>query len=141
MPSAASHTSDVARDRRGAALRTLPAVVWLGVIFTASSVPGSNLPGGWSVQGHLAEYAVLGALVVFALGRRAIDARLALAALGFCAFYGLTDEVHQAFVPGRMPDAFDWALDAVGSAAGIAACIAFTGWARSRAGARSHGRA
>jgi VanZ family protein len=136
-----SPTPFITSDRWRAVLRCVPATVWLGVIFAVSSVPGSNLPGGWSVQGHLAEYAVLGMLVVFALGRRAIDARVALAALAFCAVYGFTDELHQAFVPGRVPDAFDWTMDAIGSAAGIAAGLVFAAWASARAHARSNGRA
>jgi hypothetical protein len=141
MPTAASQTALAASDRRRAVLRCVPAVVWLGVIFAASSVTGSNVPGGWSVQGHLAEYAVLGWLVVFALGRRTVDTRLALAALAFCAFYGFTDEVHQAFVPGRTPDAFDWALDTIGSAAGIAGALVLRAWSAARASERPRARA
>jgi hypothetical protein len=141
MPSAAPRTALAASDRRRAVLRFVPAVLWLGVIFAASSVTGSNVPGGWSVQGHLAEYAVLGVLVVYALGRRPLDARMAPGALAFCAFYGFTDELHQAFVPGRVPDAFDWAMDAIGSAAGIAAGLAFAAWASAHAGARPRGPA
>jgi hypothetical protein len=141
MPSAAPQTALVASDRRRAVLRFVPAVTWLGVIFAASSVTGSNMPGGWSVQGHLAEYAVLGILVVYAMGRRPLEPRMALAALAFCAFYGFTDELHQAFVPGRMPDAFDWAMDAIGSAAGIAAGLVFAAWASGRASASPRGPA
>jgi VanZ family protein len=130
MPTAASQTALAASDRRRAVLRCVPAVVWLGVIFAASSVTGSNVPGGWSVQGHLAEYAVLGWLVVFALGRRTVDTRLALAALAFCAFYGFTDEVHQAFVPGRT----------IGSAAGIAGALVLRAWSAARASERPRER-
>ena len=32
--------------------------------------------------------------------------------------YGLTDEVHQSFVPGRTPELRDLAADALGAAAG-----------------------
>jgi VanZ family protein len=108
--------------RNRAWLRAVPAIVWLGVIFAVSSVPGSNVPGGWSVQGHLAEYAVLGILVVFALGRP-VDPRVALAVLAFCAFYGLTDELHQILVPGRTCDPLDWTADVLGSSAGISVAI------------------
>ncbi|HOX28610.1 MAG TPA: VanZ family protein, partial [bacterium] len=30
----------------------------------------------------------------------------------FAAIYGVTDEIHQAFVPGRQCDIRDWAVDA-----------------------------
>jgi VanZ family protein len=140
MPSDPAPAGPADRHRRSTLLRAVPAVLWLGVIFAASSVQGSNIPGGWSVQGHLAEYAVLGALVVYALGRRPVGTRLALAALVFCALYGLTDEFHQAFVPGRVPDAFDWAMDAIGSAAGIAGAVAIRAWVSARASGRQRAR-
>jgi hypothetical protein len=105
------------------AIRWLPTLLWAGVIFFGSSIPGSNIPGGYSVQGHLAEYAVLGALVMWALGRRADLVRMAWLALGLCAIYAISDEVHQAFVPLRTPDPIDWATDVVGAAVGICAAI------------------
>ncbi len=40
-------------------------------------------------------------------------------ALAFCAFYGMTDEVHQAFVPLRSCELADWLVDVGGSLAGI----------------------
>jgi VanZ family protein len=43
--------------------------------------------------------------------RRAVP-HLLLLALG--ALYGVTDEVHQGYVPGRMPDPWDWVADVVG---------------------------
>jgi hypothetical protein len=115
------------------ASRWAPPVVWMCVIFAASSVPGSNLPGGYSVQGHLAEYAVL---VMLALCRGTASLRWALVALAACSLYGVTDELHQAFVPGRMPDVMDWATDTIGAAIGIAIAAAWLRWRGSaRAGA------
>ncbi len=40
----------------------------------------------------------------------------------FCSFYGVFDEWHQSFVPGRNSDVFDWLADTMGGvfAAGIA---------------------
>ncbi len=34
------------------------------------------------------------------------------------SFYGITDELHQAFVPMRTPDVTDWGLDTLGAFAG-----------------------
>jgi VanZ family protein len=42
-----------------------------------------------------------------------------LAALAFVAFYGATDELHQAFVPGRDCDLFDWLADVTGGVPGL----------------------
>jgi VanZ family protein len=45
--------------------------------------------------------------------------------------YGITDELHQAFVPLRMPDPMDWLVDTVGAAVG-----ALTMWTADKAGWR-----
>lgn len=123
MPDAA-HT----RPTRDRALRWAPVVAWMGVIFALSSIPGSNLAGGYTLQGHLAEYTVLGALFMLALRHRPRGLVLALIALAACSLYGVTDELHQAFVPGRTPDVLDWATDTVGAAAGIGATAAWLAW-------------
>jgi VanZ family protein len=115
----AAHTEST-RER---ALGWAPAVTWMGVIFAMSSISGSRLPGGYSFQGHLAEYAILGALVMRALRARIDPGRLALTALALCAIYACSDEVHQAFVPLRTPDPLDWTTDVVGAAVGICAVI------------------
>ena len=49
---------------------------------------------------------------------------IGVAALGalVSVAYGVTDELHQAFVPGRTPDAWDVVKDFVGAVAGSAAC-------------------
>jgi VanZ family protein len=118
---------------RALALRWAPSVVWMGVIFAFSSVPGSNLPGGYSFQGHFAEYAVLGALVTMALVRGPAGPRWVLLAIAACSLYGVTDELHQAFVPGRTPDVLDWATDTLGAGAGATAAASWLKW---RAGGR-----
>lgn len=81
-------------------------------------MPGSQVPGRFGSLGHFVGYAVLGALAFMAVrgdgsGRRAV----ALAVL-FCAVYGITDEFHQSFVPGRSPDVFDWGVDTIGALCG-----------------------
>ncbi|MCB9475421.1 MAG: VanZ family protein [Deltaproteobacteria bacterium] len=101
-------------------LRALPAVAWALVIFFASSIPrldlGPNAPSDKVL--HLIAYAVFGGFIVFALvGHRRFDSfarRVAFAAI-LATLYGVTDEVHQSFVPGRFPDAADALADAVGA--------------------------
>jgi hypothetical protein len=99
-------------------LRWLPAAVWALVIFAGSSVPGTSIPGGYSVYGHIGEYLVLGALTAWALRRD--DWGTILLVIGLCALYGASDELHQAFTPYRVPDVLDWATDVAGSALGVA---------------------
>jgi VanZ family protein len=60
-------------------------------------------------------YAILGALVLLSLprGRRWwIGVAIAVA---IASAYGITDEFHQSFVPGRVPDIADWAVDTAGA--------------------------
>lgn len=93
--------------------------VWAGLIFFMSSRPGSQLPGGYSGLAHFVEYTMLGILLYGAL-RTSGTPRAALAALVLASLYGVSDEFHQSFVPFRMPDPMDWALDTVGAATGVA---------------------
>jgi VanZ family protein len=96
----------------------------MAVIFAASSLPGSDVPGHFSVYAHFAEYAILGLLLFLAL-RATLDTRTAaLVALAVASFYGATDEVHQVFTPGRVPDPLDWVTDTAGAAFGILVALA-----------------
>lgn len=97
-----------------AKLRWIPAVVWMGVIFWLSSRPGSDVPSGIAPYAHFAAYAVLGALALAGFA----EPRRWLAAAALASAYGITDEFHQAFVPGRTPDPADWALDTAGALVG-----------------------
>ena len=115
-----------AKTRR--VLSWLLAAAWAGVIFYASSRPGSTIPGGYSVEGHLGEYFVFGVLLAFALGEGRPTVRFALIAIALASLYGVTDELHQHFTPGRMPDPADWALDTVGATAGAFALVAWNRW-------------
>jgi len=94
-----------------------PVVIWAGVIFALSAVPSlSTGLGVWDTilrkGAHLTEYAVLGALLLRAIGREVPAFLLGVA-------YAVTDEVHQHFVRGRHASLFDVALDAAGVALGL----------------------
>ena len=95
----------------------LPVVVWAAVIFTFSSIPSlSTGLGTWDLllrkAAHMTEYAILGALLLRALGRE-------LPALLVGVAYAMSDEIHQHFVEGRHASALDVALDSLGVAVGI----------------------
>lgn len=96
----------------------LPVVAWAALIFSLSSIPdlGTGL-GTWDLVlrklAHATEYAILGALLLRALGR---PAPAALAAVAYAA----SDELHQHFVSGRHTAPLDVAIDAVGVLVGIA---------------------
>jgi VanZ family protein len=102
-----------------AALRLwAPVVLWAAVIFAFSSVPdlGTGL-GTWDLVlrklAHGAEFAVLGALLLRALGQE-------LPALAAGIGYAVTDELHQHFVSGRVGAPLDVLIDSAGVALGIA---------------------
>ena len=95
----------------------LPVIVWAAVIFALSSIPSlSTGLGFWDTLlrkgAHFAEYAILGALLLRALGREGV-------ALAAGVVYAATDELHQHFVPGRHGSPFDIAIDAVGVTLGV----------------------
>jgi VanZ family protein len=95
----------------------LPVVLWAGLIFGLSAVPdlGTGL-GTWDLVlrkiAHFCEYAVLGALLLRALGRQAPAVAAGIA-------YAATDELHQHFVRGRHAALRDVAIDAAGVLTGV----------------------
>ena len=108
----------VRHRRHGAWARLwLPVLAWAALIFALSSVPdlGTGL-GGWDLVlrklAHVAEYAVLGALLVRATGRGGL-------AFALGTLYAASDEFHQAFVPGRMGSPLDVIIDVLGVACGV----------------------
>ena len=110
----------------------LPAAAWAATIFWLSSRP--TLPLGPEIPhldkaAHFCAYALLGALLAFAVDRSRLPVSAAVA-LGL--LYGASDELHQMYVPGRAPDVLDWAADAAGVAA---ACFLYTRWRSRRAAA------
>lgn len=75
---------------------------------------------------HVAYFALVGLLAARAsLAGHGWSARrtAAVVVLGALA-WGLLDEVHQSFTPGRAVEAGDVAADGVGAAAGVAAALA-----------------
>jgi len=112
-------------DRRRLALLWGPVVLYCAFLFACSSVSQvPPLPGGMSDKaGHGLLYSGLGFLVARALaggaGRPLSRSAAALAIL-LAGLYGLTDEIHQWFVPPRQVDMRDLLADVVGAAAGTA---------------------
>jgi VanZ family protein len=103
----------------------LPACGYMGLIYFASSVPGDELPGHfWDKLVHLLVYAVLGVLFLVPLAEARLSrvtVKAAATAVLLSVLYGVFDEVHQSFTPGRSPDVRDLFADALGAALGVAA--------------------
>ena len=118
-----------------------PALLWAGVIYYASSIPGARLPRIVIALNdkvlHTGTFFVLGLFLARALTPRSSKSgensrifafRLIVATI-LVALYGALDEMHQAFVPGRTVDIKDAAADAIG---GILAALLAWFWHRRR---------
>jgi VanZ family protein len=95
----------------------------MALIFAASSVPGTQVPGRfWDKLVHFVVYAVLGLLLMLPLsgGRLSgVTIRSAIWALALSMLHAISDELHQSFTPGRTSDPMDVVADTLGAAAGI----------------------
>lgn len=109
--------------RNGPFVLWAPAAVWMAAVFAASAQP--KLPLQDDVPDYLSHsvaYLVLAALWCWGLAKGgAPTARVVLCAVLASALYGITDEWHQSFVPGRHAEARDVKNDVAGAAAGAAA--------------------
>jgi VanZ family protein len=107
----------------------LPTLAWMALIFYLSAQPDLPHPTrGWaelfvSSAAHMVTFAVLAVLWLRTLGGHP---RARLLALILTFLYAISDEVHQAFVPGRTPDLLDLLCDGAG------AMIALWVWTRVR---------
>jgi VanZ family protein len=98
----------------------------MGSIFLLSHQPGTTLqlavPPGADKLGHAVLYALLAGTALFALlpvpPQRTL--RTGILVVLICFLYGIGDEVHQAFVPGREASVGDLLADVAGAAIVVA---------------------
>jgi VanZ family protein len=131
--------------RHRAAARWLPALAWMTVIFLLSSQSGLRVTEDAAVDrpirvlAHMATYAFLAALVLYALkGWDPPSLRSAVVALVLTAAYAVSDELHQALVPDRTGRAADVVVDVIGAIVGLLIAVLIV---RSRERLRSGPRA
>lgn len=106
-----------------------PVVIWMVIIFVGSShsnVVLSESPSRDDLMknlGHIIEYALLGFLIFRALSSKKGDTLSSryvwLWSLTGAILYGLSDEVHQMFVPTRTAYLGDILMDGVGAGMGV----------------------
>lgn len=103
----------------------IPAAAVMSAAFILSSIPGSGIPHLFSFQDialHAIIYAALGFFVHPAL-RSSLPGltrwQAFFLALFFCVLYGISDEFHQSFVPGRTASLFDVMVDSAGGLSGV----------------------
>ena len=118
-------------------------LAWMAFIALLSHQTGIEGPASRSLPvpgadrlDHLAEYAVLGALLALAIRARSpLPWPPLVVALLIGSGYGALDELHQSFVPGRDGDVFDWVADTLGVALGWWAAERYRRFLRQRAAA------
>lgn len=100
----------------------LPPLVWGIFIFSFSSVTTPRISEvHWQdfvikKLAHIVEYGVFALLLLRALKGSGLKSKKAFAyALFISIAYGITDEFHQSFTPGREPTVRDAIFDSVGS--------------------------
>ena len=104
-----------------------PVALWMGLIFFLSAqsklpeLPGlADLDYGDKIQ-HAVAYAILACLIWRALGSSLARLWQTAVVVAIAMVYGLSDELHQLYVPGRSFDLLDLGADALGAA--IAAVV------------------
>lgn len=99
----------------------LPVLVCMGFIFYASSIPGRDVPLLFPFQDvlfHAVVYAIMAYLFARALKNSYLEfslLKIICLTIVFGIGYGLSDEFHQMFVPGRYASGFDLFIDGIGS--------------------------
>ncbi len=97
----------------------------MGLIYYLSAQPSLGVEEWLFAQDKVAHAMVFGILsVLFLASMRQSTEVYPLwqlwIAVGLTAMYGVFDEWHQAFVPGRSPDAWDVVADTIGALVAVA---------------------
>ena len=103
-------------------IRIVPVLLLMGTIFFLSHQPGTQLQlpyiFGLDKLSHGVAYATLAAAMLYAAPRKALFLqpwRVGALIVLFCLLYGMTDEYHQSFIPGRVPSFGDIIADVTGA--------------------------
>ncbi|MBI5894115.1 MAG: VanZ family protein [Deltaproteobacteria bacterium] len=88
---------------------------------SSQSLEELQLPEIWNIDKvvHFFEYGVLGVLWFRAIETREKIKSAAVIAFTITFLYGISDEIHQYFVPNRNASVYDVIADGLGALAGI----------------------
>jgi len=97
----------------------LLSLLYMGFIFYLSSYPEPIKVPSFSCSDkllHIVEYGILASLIYLALNKGNVTKHYFVALAFTISFlYGVSDEIHQHFVPGREADIFDVIANGIGA--------------------------
>jgi len=95
----------------------LPIILFMGIIFYFSSIPyPPTLEIKYSADyEHIFEYFILSFLLYRGFRNSRYNNIVFSLAILIAVVYGISDEMHQYFIPGRTFDFFDMGFDAIGA--------------------------
>ncbi|MDP1676121.1 MAG: VanZ family protein [Bacteroidota bacterium] len=98
----------------------LPLIAWCVFVYTASSIPSPKVPALGAYTDKVIHFGVYGMLCWLAhiafhhQPNTSIKKYSLLVAVLFTVVFGMSDEFHQMFTPGRSSDVLDIAADTFG---------------------------
>ena len=112
-------------ERNKIMLVYIPLVLYWIILFTATTLPGNQLPNlGISDKiEHFSAFLILSVLLnltlLFQRKSRLFFRYAAILTIIICLLYGAVDEIHQLIIPGRSADIRDWLADSTGVFLGV----------------------
>lgn len=106
-------------------LFNIPLIIYWLILFLLTSLPSSSaITIGVSDKiGHFGAYGLLSGILYLNLffqnKFKVLKKYPATFTVLIASFYGLLDELHQLFVPGRSAEIFDWVADFSGAVVGV----------------------
>jgi VanZ family protein len=104
----------------------LPLIIYWIILLIATSIPTDDFPRVLLTVGdklkHFIAYFILGGYLTVAFSVQEkiplLRKHFILGAILTATIYGLVDEIHQAFIPGRFYELLDWVADIIGACVG-----------------------
>lgn len=102
----------------------IPPVLYAALIFylSSKSFEGTHLEHGLDKGIHLLVYAGLGYLILRAFSKNRWEKGKYIWATTLVFLYGISDEIHQSFVPGREFSILDMVADGAGGMVAAVVC-------------------
>jgi VanZ family protein len=103
----------------------IPLILYWIILFTATTLPGNQLPDlGFSDKlEHFSAFFILAVLLnltlLFQKKSEFLFKYAVILTILICMFYGAFDEIHQLIIPGRSADIRDWIADSSGVLLGV----------------------